>query len=200
MTARRSSDVAEVLSVLADGGVVLMPTDTLPGLHARLDRPEAIARIATLKGREAAKPMLVLAASEAQAVAAVTVQAAEREDIEHCWPGPFTLVLPARAEVPSDATAGGGTLGVRVPGSDALRAFLDRCGSPLVSTSANVAGRPPATDLESALSVFGRRVDLVADLPWDGGDRASTVVDLTRRPPRVLRLGAGEARAGWVAA
>ncbi|HPF35266.1 MAG TPA: L-threonylcarbamoyladenylate synthase [Candidatus Krumholzibacteria bacterium] len=198
MTApRRTQDPAEAARVLDAGGVVLMPTDTLPGLHARLDRPAALARIRALKGRDADKPLLVLAASADVAGAWVRWDEAAAAEAASVWPGPYTLILTAVPEAPTAVTGGGPTLAVRVPADPRLRSLLDVVGAPLASTSANDAGRAPATDLDAAAAWAGGGVDLVADLPWGGSGRPSTLVDLTRRPPRVLRAGAGDPLPGW---
>jgi len=188
----RTQDPAVAAACLAGGGVVLMPTDTLPGLHARADVPAAVARIAVLKGRDEGQPLLVLCADVAAARALAGALATRAWDYaDRCWPGPFTLVLPAGAAAPAAATRGGPTLAIRVPAPRRLRDLIAAAGSALVSTSANLAGEPPATDLATAARRFGADVDLVADLDW--GDRAaataSAMLDLSIWPPRVLRPG-----------
>jgi len=194
----RSQDLEDLVRCLDDGGVALMATDTLPGLHARIDAPEAVAHIAALKGRDAAKPLLVLAASFEAAAPWLGERCIEADRYaERCWPGPFTLILAAGAAAPTYVTAERGTLAVRVPEPQPLRDMLSRLGVPLVSTSANAAGEAPATTVDEAASEFGDRVDLVSDVVWgsDGGAaRApSTLLDLSGWPPRVLRTGAAPA-------
>lgn len=187
-------DQQDAAGILTSGGVLLLGTDTLPGFHARADRPEALARIRTLKGRGKAKPLVVLAAS---AVAAEDVagplDGRQRAYAARCWPGPFSLVLPARPLVPAEVTAGGATVAVRVPGDPALRALLAAAGWPLASTSVNRAGQEPATTLAEAVDRFGDLVDGVwspdsRSLP-DEAAVASAVVDLIAWPPRLLRPG-----------
>ncbi len=177
-------------AVLDAGGVVLMPTDTLPGLHARWDRPAAVARIRELKGRAAARPLLLLCA-DADAALALAPGADPRAAAwaRRCWPGPFTLVLPVRPEVARAVNPAGTTAGLRVPGSDPLRALLAAVGAPLVSTSANRSGAEPARTVAEAAALFGEDVDLVLDAPWGGAGAASAVVDVTGWPPRTLRAG-----------
>jgi L-threonylcarbamoyladenylate synthase len=188
----RTRDPAETARCLAGGGVVLMPTDTLPGLHARADAPAAVARIALLKGRDDGKPLLVLCADVAAARGLVGATDLRVWDYAvRCWPGPFTLVLPAGPTAPAAATRGGPTLAVRVPSPPPLRALIAAAGGALVSTSANVAGEPPATDLAAAAPQFAGGVDLVADLELGCSPEAaaSAMLDLTVWPPRVLRPG-----------
>ncbi len=191
-------DPAAAALILADGGVVLLPTDTLPGLHCRADRPAAVARIVALKGRAPDKPLLLLCASADRALSlAGALDDAARDYAGRCWPGPFTLVLPAAAAVPPAVTAGTGTVALRVPEPQPLRDLVAAAGGPLVSTSANVAGAPPALDLATALAGFGDAVDacvpglLPPVPPGAPPPAASALIDLRVWPPRVLRRGSG---------
>lgn len=200
--ADRTDDPRRVARALADGEVVLLRTDTLPGLHARADRSEAVDRIRRFKGRAGDKPLLLLCASPEDALALAAESGAQARDyIGRCWPGPFTLVLPAGPTAPAAATRGGDTVAVRVPAPAGLRELIAEAGGALVSTSANLAGRPPETDLDAAAALCGEAVDVVADLDWDAGSPdagASTLLDLTVWPPVVLRPGA-QAPPDWQA-
>jgi L-threonylcarbamoyladenylate synthase len=188
----RTHDPAVAARCLAGGGVVLMPTDTLPGLHARADAPAAVARIAVLKGRDEGKPLLVLCAGADDARGLLgALSGRVWEYALRCWPGPYTLVLSAGPAAPSAATRGGPTLAVRVPAPPGLRDLIAAAGGALISTSANMAGEPPSTDLASAARRFAAGVDLVVELDWGGPPQAaaSAMLDLTVWPPRVLRPG-----------
>jgi len=189
----RRAEAAALARVLAGGGVVLMPTDTLPGLHARADQAAALARILALKGSPAGRPLLVLCATVEEALGlAAPLDGRAEAWARRCWPGPFTLVLPRGARAPDAICAGGPTVACRVPALEPLRALVAAAGGPLASTSANLAGQPPVADLASAARLFGARVDAVAQEPWPAGraaSRASALVDLTGWPPRLLREG-----------
>jgi len=183
----------DAVRILESGGVLLMPTDTLPGLHARADRPEAVARVAELKGRSGGKPLLVLAASPA-AAETVTGPLVPRQlaYARRCWPGPFSLIMPAAPGLDSLVTAGGATVAVRVPNRPDLVALLEAAGYPLVSTSANRAGEEPARSVAEAASRFGDGVDGVWGPTGDGemaAGQPSALVDLTVWPPRLVRPG-----------
>lgn len=202
MTATRLDDPRDAAGILTSGGVLLLATDTLPGLHARADRPEALVRLQKIKERPRPRPLVVLAASlaEAERVAGPLADH-QRAYAGRCWPGPFSLVLPARPEVPEALTAGAGTVAVRVPAPDWLRELLEAVDWPLASTSVNRVGEPPVTDLAEAVDRFGEMVDGV----WSGSSqpgsadtegRASAVLDLTIWPPRLLREGP-EAAPAW---
>lgn len=177
-----------LVDVLAAGGVVVLPTDTVYGLAAAASQPAAVARIFELKGRSADVPIAVLCtdAGQALALAGALGPTAARLAAAH-WPGPLTLVLPRRADLDWELGQPRDTIGVRCPDHDLVRALAARVG-PLATTSANRHGVPtPATATDAATSLTGP-VDLVVD----GGHlhgTASTVVDLASEPPRVLRQG-----------
>jgi L-threonylcarbamoyladenylate synthase len=186
-------DTTDAARRLRAGGVLLLATDTLPGLHARADDPAAVARIFAAKGRDEGKPLLVLAGSQAQARGVTGPwSAAQAAACRRCWPGPFSLILPVGPGIAAAVTAGGGTLAVRVPAWEPLRELLLAVGVPVASTSANLAGTAPAADLAAARALFA---DAVAGW-WDGDGgrpagppRPSALVDLTAEPFRVLREG-----------
>ncbi len=188
-------DAAAAVRLLAAGGVVLLPSDTLPGLHCRADLPSSVARVVALKGQAATKPLLLLCAdSEAALVLAADLGYPARNYTTRCWPGPFTLILKAGPRVPAAISAGKGTVALRVPASAPLRELLAAVGQPLVSTSANRSGEPPTRDMVEAERLFGALVDGVlrcwpASAGHTSAGRASALVDLTSWPPRLLREG-----------
>ncbi|UCD11087.1 MAG: threonylcarbamoyl-AMP synthase [Nitrospinaceae bacterium] len=173
--------------VLDRGGVIAFPTDTFYGLGADPKNEAALARVFSAKGRAANKPLLVLVASPEEALdLAESLPATARKLIDALWPGPLTLVLNAKKNLPDRLTAGTGTIGLRQPGSEFTLALLRALGRPLTATSANPSGHPsPAT---AALCSAG--VDLVLDTGPLPGGRESTILDVTVSPPRILREGA----------
>jgi L-threonylcarbamoyladenylate synthase len=181
--------VALVAEALRAGGAVVIPTDTVYGLAARAADPGATARLFELKGRAAEVPLAALCADVDQALALCEepVPPSVRAVAERWWPGPLTLVLPRRAGLDLQLGEPESTIGVRVPDHALVRAVAREVG-PVAATSANRHGEPtPATAAEVS-AALGPGVALVID----GGplvDRASTVVDATQRPWRVLREG-----------
>ena len=171
------------------GGLVVFPTETVYGLGVDARQPAAVERLVRVRGRDDGKPILVLVRDLAMAslVACAVSPAAERL-ARQFWPGPLTLVLPARAGLPAALTAGTGTIGVRVsshPQAAALVAALD---GPLTAPSANPPGLDPAHSAAAARGYFGTAVDHYLDgggLP--GG--ASTVAVAEGNTVRVLRAG-----------
>lgn len=192
----RLPDAAAAAAALAGGAVVLMPTDTIVGLHARIDHPQALAALAALKGRDEGKPLVVLAGSRAQ-TALVAGPATPRIEayLDRCWPGPFSVLLAARADLATAVTGGSGRVAVRVPALEWLRELVLAAGAPVASTSANLTGEPPAPDFASALERFGACVLAYAGPAATGAGSAcpavaaSALVDLTTWPPRLLREG-----------
>lgn len=179
----------EVRAELDAGEVVLLNTDTLPGLHARLDRPAGLSRLRECKQREATRPFLVLAASCTDALGLLAPAAnVWLNYLQRCWPGPFTMILPASTAAPPAVLASTGTVAVRVPARAPLRRLLADVG-PLASTSANAPADVPARTLSQARAAFPT---LAA---WDDGaaealaGAASALVDLTGDQPRLLRDG-----------
>ncbi len=188
---------AETVHILEQGGVVLMDTDTLPGFHCRADRPEAVARIASLKGRVEGKPFLVLASSLQQALQVATVRDEDqRQLLQACWPGPFSIILPALQGTSDEVTHGSDSIAVRVPALQHLSNLIREVGFPIVSTSVNREGDKPARTIEAAIERFGDQVDgfheWAPDLPSASSDPAlqpSALIDGRTSPVRVLREG-----------
>jgi len=174
-----SSILERAVAVIRSGGVVAVATDTLVGLLALARNPDAVARVLAVKGPDRRSPMPVLV-PHLDAVLDVASEFPDRarERVAKEWPGPLTIVLPARPELPADLTAGRPTVGVRLPGpSDALD-LVRAVGEPLTGTSANRSGLAPPANTELLDPDVADAVDLV----WSGVStvgRPSAVVDFT---------------------
>lgn len=184
----RREAVSRAVETLVGGGTVILPTDTVYGLAASPDDPQAVARLFALKGRSADVPVAVLCAGTAQALSlADTVSSAAALLAARHWPGSLTLVLPRRADLDWDLGEPAHTIGVRCPDHPIVAGIADRIG-PIATTSANRHGEPTPTRAEEAASSLTAAVDLVID----GGEldgSASTVVDATGTDVRLLRQG-----------
>jgi L-threonylcarbamoyladenylate synthase len=182
--------VREAAEVLRRGGLVAYPTETFYGLGALARDGAAVARLARVKGRPDGKPLPLLAADRAQVDEVAEVGAAAGRLAAAFWPGPLTLVLPARAGLAPAIEAGTGTVGIRVPGSEVARLLARLAGGAVVSTSANLSGAPPPAapaELDPALAA---RLDLVLDGGRAPGGRPSTVVAVDGEGVRLVRDGA----------
>ena len=174
--------LAQATTLLEEGKVVGVPTDTVYGLAAHHWAQEELFR---LKSRPASKPIPVLVGSVADALELAVFPALARELAEAHWPGPLTLVLAV--EKP-DGNQGGNTVGLRMPDHPLTLDLLNLCG-PLAVTSANRSGDAPARSDREAQEIFGAQVGLYLPGVCPGGV-ASTVIELLPSlPPRALRAG-----------
>lgn len=181
----------EAVAVVAQGGVVAFPTDTVYGVGVSAENPEALKRLYLLKGREADKPIPLLLDDVnrlkeiSEGASALAWRLAEA-----FFPGALTLVVPLSRRFPKELNGGVGTVGVRVPDHEGALRLLAACGGYLAVTSANRSGERPATNADEVRDIFGDELDLLLDGGQTLGPLPSTVVDTTTHPPRILRLGA----------
>lgn len=178
-------------ATLRDGGIVVVPTDTVYGVAAALEQPAAIARLYFAKQRPEDKPIPLLLAGPAdlRRIARDVPAGADRL-LARCTPGGLTLVVPAREGLPVELTGGRTTVALRLPEHAWLRRLIRETGGALPTTSANLSGEPPATTAEEAASALGDRVELIIDGGACPGGIASTVVEVTGKRPVILRAGA----------
>ncbi|MFL5684897.1 MAG: L-threonylcarbamoyladenylate synthase [Chloroflexota bacterium] len=194
MTARVVTDAmvgrAEAIDVLARGGIVALPTDTVYGVAVSLSTPGGIERLFAAKRRPPDKGIMLLLDDAAQAATAGAMTPAASALAEAFWPGGLAVVVPQRPDVPWPAVLTGGaqTIGLRVPDHPAPRALAAGVG-PLPTTSANVSGLPEASDAAAIVDQLGDSVDLVLDGGPAHGGPASTVVDCSGPLPTILRAG-----------
>ena len=176
----------EIARTLALAGVVILPTDTIYGLHARAADEAAVSRIAAIKGRDDTKPFIVLASSPEE-IRTLGVEIGERTltALGSIWPAPLTVILPLSQ--PNAASRGASTLAIRIPDLDWLRELLGTTG-PLVSTSVNRAGEPPLTSPSELARELQESVDGIADCGAIFAN-PSTILDLSTAEPRFIRRG-----------
>jgi L-threonylcarbamoyladenylate synthase len=180
----------EACEVLCEGGVIVVPTETVYGLSADAFNPGAVRRVYALKGRDFAKPLSLLVSDERmlREVVAAVPEAAQ-ELMRRFWPGPLTLVFNASDAVPREALGGGETVAVRISSSPVVRRLLDLYGRPLTATSANRSGCGPARSAQEAMAQVGEGVDLILDGGLLEDEMPSTVVDVSEGEARTLRQG-----------
>jgi L-threonylcarbamoyladenylate synthase len=183
--------LARAADCLRRGGLVAFPTETVYGLgvHA-LDRA-AVRRLFEAKGRPANDPLIVHVDAVEQIETLVRqVPDSARQLAAHFWPGPLTLVLPRSDRVPDEVTAGLNTVAIRVPAHPVARALLSAAGVPVAAPSANLFSRPSPTRASHVLDDLAGRIDLVVDGGPTQVGVESTVLDLSRAVPVILRPGA----------
>ncbi len=185
----RDDAIARAAASLRDGEIVVLPTDTLYGVAADAFSPTGTRRIFAAKRRPRSFPLPVLVRSPKQlpGLCSVIPEAAENLMAAY-WPGPLTIVLAAQSGLQWDLGDNDGTVAVRMPLDDVALAVIREIG-PLAVTSANLSGERPATTVAEAREQLGSRVrHYLDDGPRPTGV-GSTIVDLTRSTPRVLRVG-----------
>ena len=176
--------------IIRKGGLVAIPTETVYGLGANGLDEQAVALIFEAKGRPQDNPLIL--------------HVAEPKEMEHfChsipdeayalaekfWPGPLTMVLPARDVVPKRTTGGLSTVAVRCPDNDATRQIIRLAGVPIAAPSANISGKPSTTTAQHVLHDHNGRIDAIVDGGPCRVGVESTIVDLTEHRPRLLRPG-----------
>lgn len=182
--------VQSATRILAAGGVVVYPTETLYGLGVDASHEAALQRLVELKVRPPTKPIALLISDVTMLRDLVEeVPPAAMMLMRHFWPGPLTLVLAARAAVSPLLTAGSASIGVRASSHPVAMSLVRTLGRPVTAPSANPAGRPAPTDIAQARAYFGARVDHYLDAGSLPGEPASTVVDV-RDGLRLVREGA----------
>jgi L-threonylcarbamoyladenylate synthase len=176
---------------ILNGNVISVPTDTFYALAADPFNLMAVEQIFQIKGRQGWKPLLLLIDSVEQAESvAMDIPDLFYEIAERFWPGPLTLILPAANNVPFKVTGGTGTVGVRIPDLTLTRLLVRALGLPIVGTSANLSAHPPCATADEVLQQLGGKIELILDHGKLTGNAASTILDLTQQPARLVREGA----------
>ena len=183
--------VARAARVIRAGGVAAVPTDTLYGLAADPFNAAAVKKLFRIKRRPENMPILLLVDS-LQRMENLVARTPEgfRSLAARFWPGPLTMILPARPGVPCAVTAGSGTVAVRLPRSALIRSLVRLARRPLTGTSANLSGRAGGRSADEADRQLGALLDLLLDAGSAKRALPSTIVDLSGRAPRVVRSGA----------
>src|SRR4051794_12701184 len=186
----RTAGLDAAAAAIADGKLVLLPTDTVYGVAADAFTPAAVTGLLAAKNRGRAMPVPVLI-GEASTLAGLVIDPPQvATDLAQAfWPGGLTLVVEHAPSLAWDLGDAEGTVAVRLPDDDLTRELLRRTG-PLAVSSANRSGRPAATTAQEAVDQLGDRAAVVLDGGRRAGSAASTIVDCTGPTPRVLRIGA----------
>ena len=176
--------------ILKSGGLVAFPTETVYGLGGDALNPEASAKIYAAKGRPSDNPLIVhIADTKALEELSCDVTAQAKLLAEKFWPGPLTMVLPARDCVPRRTTGGLSTVAVRCPDNAVTREIIRLAGVPIAAPSANISGKPSTTTAQHVLHDHDGKIAAVVDGGPCRVGVESTIVDLTEDRPRLLRPG-----------
>jgi L-threonylcarbamoyladenylate synthase len=190
MEVQRSRGITRAAELVADGDLVVLPTDTVYGIGCDAFSPAAVARLLAAKGRGRAMPPPVLVSHLRTLDGIATdISDAVRNLAEAFWPGALTIVCRSQPTLQWDLGDTGGTVAVRMPLHPVALELLERTG-PMAVSSANLTGQAAALDCDEAQRQLGESVDLYLDAGPAGIGVPSTIIDGTREIPRVLRLGA----------
>jgi L-threonylcarbamoyladenylate synthase len=184
--------IARAGALIAAGGLVAFPTETVYGLGADATQGQAVAKVFAAKGRPAINPLIVHVPDIARAEAHAVFDARAEELAAHFWPGPLTLVLKrqAKSRISDLVTAGLDSVAIRAPAHPVARALLLAADRPVAAPSANRSSRVSATTALHVAEEFGEAVDLILAAGKTTVGLESTIVDLTGERPLLLRPGA----------
>jgi len=190
LTPEDSQVVSAAAAHLQAGELVAIPTETVYGLGADGLNPEAVAKIFTAKGRPQDNPLILHIAdsSELDKLCHSIPDSAYRL-AEAFWPGPLTMVLPAKEIVPKCTTASLPTVAVRCPDCEITRQIIRAAGVPVAAPSANISGKPSTTTAQHVYHDHKGKIPLIVDGGPCRVGVESTIIDLTETPPRLLRPG-----------
>ena len=177
-------------NIIKNGGLVAIPTETVYGLGANGLDEEAVAKIFIAKGRPQANPLILhISGPEQIELFCHHIPQMAYDLAEAFWPGPLTIVLPAKDCVPKRTTGGLSTVAVRCPDHETAREIIRLAGVPIAAPSANISGKPSTTTAAHVLHDHDGKIDAIVDGGPCRVGVESTIVDLTEERPRLLRPG-----------
>ena len=186
----RAEDFTNAVAALKRGQVIVFPTETLYGLGADALDTAAVGKVFQLKDRDADSPIPVLVADREMLSRLVAeVPPLAEKLILRFWPGPLTIVLPARSVIPRPLVNGTGGVGVRISSQPLTIELIKALDHPLTATSANPSAKPPARTVEEAKQYFAGRIDIFIDGGELTSNTGSTVVEIVRGSLRIIRVG-----------
>ncbi|WP_372870825.1 L-threonylcarbamoyladenylate synthase [Shewanella sp.] len=172
---------SEIADIVAAGGVLSYPTEAVYGLGCDPDNDAAIKKLLAVKQRPWEKGLILIASRFEQLAPYLDLSRVTESQLQTAldnWPGSFTFVIPAGAGVSRMLRGSFDTIAVRVTAHEGVRAMCDACQKPLVSTSANLAGQPPALTLEEVQTQLGDKIDAVVMGRLGGSGQPSTITDI----------------------
>lgn len=190
MKETKADNLAAAVAALSRGDVIVFPTETLYGLGADALNFTAVEKVFQLKGRDPNNPFPVLVSDRAMLNSLVeNISPLAEKLMERFWPGPLTLVMPARADIPRPLVNATGGIGVRISSQPIASEIVRMLGRPLTATSANPSGQPPARTMAQARDYFSGKIKILID----GGEMisktGSTVAAVAGNKITILRAG-----------
>lgn len=184
------SILQKAAAILRAGGLVAFPTETVYGLGASCWNEKALDEIFVVKGRPQESPLLAAVANREQLWEIVEAVPEKAEKLmKYFWPGPLSIILPAKKGLPKQLQNAAGGVGIRMPQSPAALELIELAG-PISAPSANIHGRPSPTEGAHVMAELNGKIPAVLDAGRTEGGVESTILDLTVNPPKILRMGA----------
>lgn len=184
--------IIESAKVMLAGGTVVFPTDTVYGLGCDATNEQAVKKIFRIKGRKDTKPLAVIVRDVAMAKKVAFIDSRLEKALNIIWPGAVTVILWRRHKLPAVLTAKEETIGLRVPDYKLMHLLSENMGRPFVATSANISGEQATNKIKEVLKHFEKNA-FGPDLILDAGDlkccEPSTVLDLSKEKPKIVRIG-----------
>jgi L-threonylcarbamoyladenylate synthase len=185
-----AENLSRAIGALERGRVIVYPTETLYGLGADALNDEAVQKVFQLKGRRPDSPIPVLISDQRMLQTLVAdVSSLARKLMDEFWPGPLTLVLPARKNIPKPLLSPLGGVGVRISRQPTATQLVKALGRPLTATSANPSGKEPARSVHEARKYFAGKIPVFIDGGTLTSKRGSTVVEILAGKIRIIREG-----------
>lgn len=175
--------------VIKKGGIVVFPTESFYGIGADTTNEDAVKKVFKIKKRQEDKPILILIGKKEMLYPLVEdIPYSAQKLMDRFWPGALTIVFRASKRVLPILTAGTGKIGIRMSGNRIARMLSELSEVPITGTSANVSGRPPCISAEEVIRDL-KGIDVVLDAGVLKSEFATTVIDVTEAPPKIIRKG-----------
>jgi L-threonylcarbamoyladenylate synthase len=185
----KSQVLSEGVKALEGGGVLVVPTDTSYGLVVDATNVNAVLKVFKIKKRPFSSPIHIIVNSVRMGMNYADFTPGALKLCEVFLPGPLTIVLNSRRNLPELLTAGKSTIGIRIPKKNIVLEMVEIFKKPITATSANIHGEPDVYSIEDLPWEIGKNVDMVLDVGQIPEVKPSTLVDLTSLPPKILRIG-----------
>lgn len=182
----------EACKELAKGGIIIYPTDTLYGIGCDALNEESVKKISRIKRRKKNSPFSIIVKSIEEIEKYAFLNETSRKIVEKLFPGPFTVILPKKKTIPGVVTGNSDTVGIRIPDNIFVKKLADIYGNPIVTTSVNLSQSEAVNDPKGMMKIFRKekeKPDLLLDFGAIKNNNPSTIVDLTRKNPQIIRTG-----------
>lgn len=183
-------DIRRAARIIAEGGLIAFPTETVYGLGADAFNGEAVSKVYKAKGRPSDNPMIVHISSKDDLYKLAEKVTPDMEKLmDALWPGPMTMIVPAKSSIPKVTTGGLSTVGVRFPSDPVAQQLIEFSGTAIAAPSANLSGKPSPTTAQHVIKDMDGRIDgIIVSHNCQVGIE-STVIDMTGDTPMILRPG-----------